>query len=90
MEGKTITATVSSKGQITIPQEIREILGISEKGDIVGFQIEKNSILVKKLELIEPEEKFSKEEWKKLAHLARQKGKVYNSGKKFLKALGKL
>ncbi len=36
-----ITARVSSKGQITIPKEVRDALGISE-GDQVVFRVEQH------------------------------------------------
>ncbi len=39
-----ITAKVTSKGQVTIPKEIREILGV-HPGEEVGFE-EKDNLLV--------------------------------------------
>ncbi len=90
MEGKTIIAAVSSKGQITIPLMVRKNLHISGKGDIVGFQLVKEGALLKHLELTEPEEEFTKEEWRKLERLANQKGKVYTNPKEFLKEIRKL
>ena len=38
------TATVTSKGQITIPKEVRETLGL-EAGHRVSFQIRENKVV---------------------------------------------
>ena len=40
----TATATVSSKGQITIPRKIRNILGVHE-GDLLVFQSKPRGII---------------------------------------------
>ncbi|MGC1122103.1 MAG: AbrB/MazE/SpoVT family DNA-binding domain-containing protein [Candidatus Methanofastidiosia archaeon] len=54
----TDVAVVNKKGQITIPQEIRERLGIGE-GSILGFKIKGNQIVIKAKR---PGKKFV-EEW---------------------------
>lgn len=41
-----ITATVTSKGQITIPQEVRERLGL-RMGDQIAFEIEDGVTIIK-------------------------------------------
>lgn len=41
-------ASVTSKGQVTIPKEIRELLGIIE-GDKVLFMIEEDRVVVRKV-----------------------------------------
>jgi AbrB family looped-hinge helix DNA binding protein len=44
---KSFTSVVTSKGQITVPQEIRERLGL-KKGDRIEFVAEKNRTLVRR------------------------------------------
>jgi antitoxin PrlF len=44
---KSFTSVVTSKGQITVPQEIRERLGL-KKGDRVEFVAEKNRTVVRR------------------------------------------
>ena len=41
-------STVTVKGQVTIPKEIREIMGIAE-GDRIIFQTESDNIVIKKI-----------------------------------------
>ena len=43
-------ARVTRKGQVTIPKEIREKLGIKE-GDYVAFIIEDNKVILKKAQI---------------------------------------
>ena len=40
----TSTATVSSKGQITIPRKVRNILGVQE-GDLLVFHSKPNGVI---------------------------------------------
>lgn len=55
---KTFTSVVSSKGQITIPQEIRERLGL-RTGDRIEFVVEENRIVVRRAHAVEnPFEKY--------------------------------
>lgn len=85
-----VIATISSKGQITIPKEIREKLGIQNKGDVVGFEITNRGVLIRHLEIKESSDNFTSEEWKKLEKLANTKGKTYSNAKAFLKAINNL
>ena len=73
---KLVTASLTSKGQLTLPKEVREILGISEKGEMVGFMIDdqSRSIRLSRVDVIPSDEDFTDEEYKKLAQLAKQKG----------------
>jgi len=41
-------ATLSSKGQVTIPRQIREILNIKQ-GDAVDFVVEQGSVTLKRI-----------------------------------------
>lgn len=56
---KTFTSVVTSKGQITVPQEIRERLGLRQ-GDRLEFVTQKNRTLVRRVPT--PENPFKKYE----------------------------
>ncbi|KYK32174.1 MAG: hypothetical protein AYK19_15835 [Theionarchaea archaeon DG-70-1] len=43
------TAKVSSKHQVVIPKEVRELLGI-EKNDVVIFELKNGGVILRKLE----------------------------------------
>ncbi len=49
MAEKSFTSLLTSKGQITVPQKIREHLGL-KKGDCVEFVAEKNRTIVRRAE----------------------------------------
>lgn len=90
MSKTMVIARVSTKGQVTIPQSVRELLHISKKGDLVGFKPTPEGVLMKHLALTAADEELTNAEWKKLERLAGQKGKVYTKAVDFLKDLGKL
>ncbi|MGA3203629.1 MAG: AbrB/MazE/SpoVT family DNA-binding domain-containing protein [Bryobacteraceae bacterium] len=46
---KSFTSVLTSKGQITVPQEVRERLGLKQ-GDRVEFVAEKNRTVVRRAE----------------------------------------
>ena len=90
---KTITAPLGPKGQITLPKEIREALGIKERGDVVGFLLDEKSHTVKltRMEIRPAKAEYTQEEIKKLMILAKEPGgKKYGSAAEFLKNLEKL
>ena len=82
-----LVATISSKGQVTLPKPIRQLLHV-ELGDFVRFQPTEGGVMLTKIAL-EPEG-FSEAEWKVLERLANQRGKRYKSAKTFLKDLDRL
>ena len=84
---KKLTATVSSKGQVTLPKPVRELLHV-QLGDYIRFQPVSGGVLLTRVAL-EPEE-FSEAEWKALDRLANQKGKRFKSAKEFLQDLERL
>ena len=51
---KTLTSTVSQKGQTTIPQTVREKLGVKE-GDILEYEVEGAAVRIRKMEKIDTE-----------------------------------
>jgi AbrB family looped-hinge helix DNA binding protein len=56
---------VKHKGQVTIPQEIRNKLGI-EEGTILDITIQDSTILLKPLPRLEAGEPVGEEEYKKI------------------------
>lgn len=73
---KLVTATLSSKGQLTLPKEVRTRLGIREKGEMIGFVIDDTSrdVHLLPVEVVPVDEDFSEEEYQKLHKLAKQRG----------------
>lgn len=84
----TETAKVTSKGQVTIPAAIREVLRL-EQGSTIMFKITKNGVLLSPCEVIE-RPAYTIQEWKKIEKMVAEKGKVYktsHSAKKHLDSL---
>ena len=49
-----IASKISSKGQVTIPKEVRETLGV-KPGDLVKYEIEKGVVSLKRVEPFDAE-----------------------------------
>lgn len=84
----TETARITSKGQVTIPLTIREILRL-EPGSTVMFKVTENGVMLSPCEIVEMPA-YSAKEWKKIERLVAEKGKVYKtsrSAKKHLQSL---
>lgn len=82
------TAKITSKGQVTIPNRIREILHL-QKGTSVAFGVSKKGVLLLPCK-ITVESPYTPEEWEKIERLASEKGKIYKSAhdaKKHIEAL---
>ncbi len=73
----TETAKVTSKGQVTIPATIREILRL-ETGSTIIFKVTKNGVLLSPCELIE-RPAYTVQEWRKIERMVAEKGKVYKT-----------
>lgn len=71
------TAKVTSKGQVTIPSTIREILKL-EPGSTVMFKITDKGVILSACEIIE-KPVYTVKEWKEIEQLVAEKGKVYKS-----------
>ena len=84
---KRLVATLSSKGQITLPQPVRELLRLGA-GDYIRFKPVSGGVLVTKITL--DTEEFSEEEWRVLGRLANQRGRRYKTAKGFLRDLERL
>jgi AbrB family looped-hinge helix DNA binding protein len=82
------TAKVTSKGQVTIPLTIRDILML-EPGSTVMFKVTDKGVLLSPCEIIE-KPVYTAKEWKKIEKLVAEKGKVYKTteaAKKHIKSL---
>lgn len=73
------TAKVTSKGQVTIPLSIREILGL-EPGSTVMFKVTDKGIILSPCEIIE-KPAYTTSEWKNIERMVAEKGKVYKTSK---------
>jgi AbrB family looped-hinge helix DNA binding protein len=82
------TAKVTSKGQVTIPLTIREILKL-KPGSTVMFKVTDKGVILTPCEIIE-KSVYTAKEWKKIEQLVAEKGKVYKTSaeaKKHIKSL---
>jgi AbrB family looped-hinge helix DNA binding protein len=82
------TAKVTSKGQVTIPLTIREILKL-EPGSTVMFKVTDKGVILTPCEIKE-KSVYTAKEWKKIEQLIAEKGKVYKTSaaaKKHIKSL---
>ena len=85
-----VTATLSSKAQLTLPKRVRELLGIQAKGDQVGFMVDEKTrrIIMTKVTVAPAAEPYTDAELRKLLKLARAPGKkTFASAEAFLKHL---
>ncbi len=81
-----LTAMMGPKGQITIPKEVRTIIGALEKGDLVGFMCDEKSGVVRitRMEVRPAGEEYTEEDLRKLLKIAHQKGgKHFTTAKDF-------
>lgn len=82
------TAKVTSKGQVTIPSTIRDILML-EPGSTVMFKVTDKGVLLSPCEIIE-KPVYTTKEWKKIEKLVAEKGKVYKTTKSAKKHINSL
>lgn len=88
-----ITATLGPKGQITLPKQVREALGMKEAGDLVGFVLDEKagSVRLARMEIRPADEDYTQEEFRKLGQLAKAAGgKKFTSAEDFLQHIRKL
>ena len=84
----TETAKVTSKGQVTIPSIIREILKL-EPGSTVMFKVTDRGVILTPCEITE-KSVYTEKEWRKIEKLVAEKGKVYKTSgaaKKHIRSL---
>ena len=73
------TAKVTSKGQVTIPLAIREILKI-KPGSTVMFKVTDKGIILSPCTILE-KPPYSASEWKKIEKIVAEKGRTYKTFK---------
>lgn len=81
-------AIISSRGQVTIPQDVRDIMHI-KRGSVVGFEPTKRGVLMVAMK-VEPENPYTEAEWKKIEKLSKGKGKIYHSAEEAKKHVANL
>jgi AbrB family looped-hinge helix DNA binding protein len=84
----TETAKVTSKGQVTIPSIIREILKL-EPGSTVMFKVTDRGVILSPCEILE-KPVYTAKEWRKIEKLVAEKGKAYKTSgaaKKHIRSL---
>jgi len=87
-----VTVPLTSKGQLTLPKAVRELLGVGSKGDLVGFVLDPKTkrIQLTRVEAIPVQEDFTPEEYKKLLALPhRRGGKTFRNIHSLIKELKK-
>jgi bifunctional DNA-binding transcriptional regulator/antitoxin component of YhaV-PrlF toxin-antitoxin module len=82
------TAKITSKGQVTIPVKIRNILRIST-GASIAFGISKKGVIMVPCRMT-AELPYSEREWRKIEKLASARGKVYTTAKSAMKHIENL
>ncbi len=70
-------AVISSRGQVTIPQDIRSLLHV-KRGSVIGFEPTRGGVLMVPLK-VQPQDPYTEEEWKKIEKLSKGKGIVYDT-----------
>ena len=84
-------AKMTSKGQVTVPAPIREILNL-KRGSAVVFKVTEKGVLFLPCEITE-RETYTQEEWGKIERLVAERGKNYKTSKgarQHLKSLTRL
>jgi AbrB family looped-hinge helix DNA binding protein len=80
---------ITSKGQTTIPQAVRAMLGLKEGSEIAFKPATHGFMLIRVTTTIREENPYTPKEWKKIENLASAKGKTFNDAKAALKHLHK-
>jgi AbrB family looped-hinge helix DNA binding protein len=81
-------ARMTSKGQVTVPAPIRDILSL-KKGSTVIFKVTDKGVFFLPCEIKE-RESYTQEEWGKIERLVAERGKSYKTAKGARKHLNSL
>ena len=87
------TATLGPKGQITLPKKVRMALGITEKGETVGFVLDEKarSVRLARMEVRPAEEPYTEDELRKMLKISKTKErKGFDSVEGFLDHIKRL
>ncbi len=80
---------VTSKGQTTIPRQVRAILGLAE-GSEIAFKPEKGGfMLIRVTTTIKGADPYTSQEWEKIKKLASEKGRTFRTKEALLRHLHK-
>lgn len=84
-----LSAGLTSKAQLTLPKQVRALLGVQAKGDRIGFLIDEKThrITLTRVEFTATEAPWTQTEVRKLLRISKERGKTFASGKEFLKHL---
>ncbi len=82
------TAKMTTKGQVTIPNQIRKLLHL-EDGASVAFGLTKDGVVLMPCE-VTARSPYSPAEWKKIEKLASEKGRSFSSADAAKKHLANL
>jgi len=61
-----LTAPLGAKAQITLPRLVRQVLGLKQKQDLVGFIVEGNKVALTRVEPVPSTDPFTAQEWQKI------------------------
>ena len=81
-------AKMTSKGQVTVPASIRDVLNL-RKGSSVMFKLTEKGVSFMPCE-VKARETYTQEEWGKIERLVAERGKTYRTArgaKKHVKSL---
>ena len=81
---------VTSKGQTTIPKQVRTLLGLKEGSEIAFKPATGGFMLVRVTTVIREENPYSMAEWRAIEKLSSEKGKRFKNAKSALKHLHSL
>ena len=73
-------AIISSRGQVTIPQDVRDMMH-ARRGMVVGFEPTRKGVLMVTMK-VEPRDPYTDKEWEKIDKLSKGKGKAYHTAEK--------
>ena len=80
---------MTSKGQTTIPKEVRAILGLKD-GSEIAFKPETGGFMMVRITTtIKEDDPYTSTEWRKIKRLASKKGRAFKTGNALLKYLHK-
>lgn len=81
---QTWSSRVGAKFQVTLPKKVRELLGIRNKGEIIGFVADGSKVFLTKAEITPQADPFTEDEWARLTRLAESPPKKTFPAKAFL------
>lgn len=82
------TATITSKGQLTVPSPIREIFNL-RKGSTVVFKVTDKGVLFMPGEIM-AKDSYTQDEWGKIKRLVAERGKTFKSARSARKHIASL